>query len=105
MGRLLSLGGPVSIYADRELDYLLLHESVRTIGADRVRRGLGYDGNGVGVAVIDSGVDGTNRDVRYPGRLVQNVKGGEPRPWTGGDRADHHRHRNPHAGLRAVRGG
>lgn len=73
VGRLLTLRAPVSVYADRELDYLL-HESVRTIRADRVRSGLGYDGNGVGVAVIDSGVDGTNRDVRYPGRLVQNVK-------------------------------
>ena len=71
--RLLSLGGVVSVYADRELDYLL-HESVRTIGANRVRTELGYNGNGVGVAVIDSGVDGTNRDVKYPGRLVQNVK-------------------------------
>ncbi len=71
--RLLSLGGVVSVYADRELEYLL-HESVRTIGANRVRTELGYNGNGVGVAVIDSGVDGTNRDVKYPGRLVQNVK-------------------------------
>ena len=71
VGHLLSLRAPVSVYADRELDYLL-HESVGTIGADRVRSAFGYDG--IGVAVIDSGVDGTNRDVRYPGRLVQNVK-------------------------------
>ena len=73
VGHLLSLRAPVSVYADRELDYLL-HESVGTIGADRVRSAFGYDGSGIGVAVIDSGVDGTNRDVRYPGRLVQNVK-------------------------------
>jgi serine protease AprX len=71
--RLLSLGGVVSVYADRQLEYLL-HESVRTVGANRVRTELGYNGNGVGVAVIDSGVDGTNRDVKYPGRFVQNVK-------------------------------
>lgn len=64
---------PVSVYSNRELDYRL-HESVRIIGADCVRSGLGYDGNGVGVTVIDSGVDGSNRDARYPGRLVQNVK-------------------------------
>ena len=69
--RLLSLGGVVSVHADRQLEYLL-HESVRTVGANRVRTELGY--NGVGVAVIDSGVDGTNRDVKYPGRFVQNVK-------------------------------
>lgn len=37
---LLNLSAPVSVYADRELDYLL-HESVRTIGANRVRSGLG----------------------------------------------------------------
>lgn len=71
--RLLSLDAPVSIYADRRLDYLL-RQSVRTIGADRVRDELGYTGRGVGVAVIDSGVDGTHPDVDYPGRLVQNVK-------------------------------
>jgi serine protease AprX len=71
--RLLSLGGVVSVYADRQLEYLL-HESVRTVGANRVRTELGYNGNGVGVAVIDSGVDGTNRDVKYPGRFVQNVE-------------------------------
>ena len=64
---------PVSVYSNRELDYRL-HESVRIIGADCVRSGLGYDGNGVGVTVIDSGVDGLNRNARYPGRLVQNVK-------------------------------
>jgi hypothetical protein len=63
---------PVSVYSNRELDYRL-HESVRIIGADCVRSGLGYDGNGVGVTVIDSGVDGSNRDARYPS-LVQNVK-------------------------------
>ena len=43
--RLLGLSAPLSIYADRELDFLL-HESVRTIGVDRVRSGLGYDGSG-----------------------------------------------------------
>jgi hypothetical protein len=63
----------VSVYSNRELD-CLLHESARIIGADCVRSGLGYYGNGVGVTVIDPGVDGSNRDVRYPGRLVQNVK-------------------------------
>lgn len=70
---LFTLEGPVSVFADRELEYLL-RQSVRTIGADRVRSDLGFTGKGIGVAVIDSGVDGTNRDVRYPGRLVQNVK-------------------------------
>jgi len=62
-----------SIYLDRPLDYLL-HESRPLIGADRVESELGYTGKGIGVAVIDSGVDGLNPDVKYPGRLVQNVK-------------------------------
>jgi serine protease AprX len=70
---LFSLRGLVSVYADRKLEYLL-HESVKTIRAHRVTSELGYTGRGIGVAVIDSGVDGTNRDVRYPGRLVQNAK-------------------------------
>lgn len=74
---------PVSVYSNGELDYLL-HESVRIIGADRVRSGLGYDGDGVGMTVIDSGVDGTNRDVRcYPSRLVQNAKIADDALFTG----------------------
>jgi len=60
----------------------MLHESRPLIGADRVQTDLGYAGEGVGVAVIDSGVDGTHPDVRYPDqvqetdpdRMVQNAK-------------------------------
>ncbi|ABG05840.1 peptidase S8 and S53, subtilisin, kexin, sedolisin [Rubrobacter xylanophilus DSM 9941] len=70
---LLSLRGLRSVWADRRLEYLL-HESVPLIGADRVWRRLGYRGAGVGVAILDSGIDGTHPDVEYPRRTVQNVK-------------------------------
>jgi len=52
---------------------LFLHESVPLIGADRVRSQLGYDGTGVGIAILDSGIDGTHPDLAYPTHTVQNV--------------------------------
>lgn len=71
--QLFSLQGPASIWANKKLEYML-HESRPLIGADRVQSELGYAGEGVGVAVIDSGVDGTHQDIEYPERTVQNVK-------------------------------
>lgn len=70
---LFSLDGAVSVWGNERLEYLL-DESVPLIGADRVQADLGYNGEGVGVAVLDSGVDGTHPDVSYPERTVQNVK-------------------------------
>jgi hypothetical protein len=70
---LASLDGVASVYLDRPLDYLL-HESRPLIGADRVESELGYTGEGVGVAVIDSGVDGAHPDVGFGDEMVQNVK-------------------------------
>lgn len=70
---LLSLEGLRSVWPDRRLEYML-HESVPLIGADRVWRKLGYRGAGIGVAILDSGIDGTNPDIEYPRRTVQNVK-------------------------------
>ncbi len=52
---------------------LFLHESVPLIGADRVRSNLGFDGSGVGIAILDSGIDGTHPDLAFPGHTVQNV--------------------------------
>jgi serine protease AprX len=81
----LALDGLVSVWKDQELEYLL-HESRPLIGANAVANRLGYRGNGIGVAVLDSGVDGTNPDVSYPGRLVQNVKiTGVPDPYDEGN--------------------
>lgn len=71
---ILALDGLRSVYdGEKELDYFL-DESRETIGADRVESELGLTGDGVGVAVIDSGIDGAKEDVRFPDRTVQNVK-------------------------------
>ena len=62
--------GLLSIYQDRPLHYFL-DESVHYIQADAARTAYGVTGKGVGVGVIDSGVDGTHGD--FP-NLVKNVK-------------------------------
>jgi len=70
-----------SIYLNRQLWYygvpfsgLLLHESVPTIRADAVQA-LGITGKGVGIAILDSGIDGLyNPDVHYPDKTIQNIK-------------------------------
>lgn len=56
-----------------------LHESRHEIGADVAQApvaagGLGLTGAGVGVAVLDSGIDGNHPDLRYPDHVIQNVK-------------------------------
>ncbi|MPY66442.1 S8 family serine peptidase [Deinococcus sp. SDU3-2] len=65
-----NLPGLVSIYQDAPLRYLL-KESVSYIGADVARSAYGVDGKGVGVAIIDSGVDGTHADLSH---MAENVK-------------------------------
>ncbi|MGZ6507380.1 MAG: S8 family serine peptidase, partial [Tumebacillaceae bacterium] len=64
-----------SIYADKKLDYLL-DKSVAQIGAakNRATASMGFSGKGIGVAVVDSGIDGTHPDLQYGTRVVQNVK-------------------------------
>ncbi len=69
-----ALPGLEGIYANKQLDYYMLHESVPAIGADAVHV-AGITGKGVGVAILDSGIDGLyNADVAYPQYTVQNVK-------------------------------
>lgn len=52
-----------------------LDRSVSTIGADRAREEFGVTGEGIGVAILDSGIDGVYQyDVQYPSRTVQNLK-------------------------------
>lgn len=70
---ILDLPGVESVWGDRKLEYLL-RESRALVGADKVENRFGVTGKGVGVAVIDSGVDGTNRDVGFGDEMVQNVK-------------------------------
>ncbi|MFY0526479.1 S8 family serine peptidase [Archangium gephyra] len=62
--------GLISIYQDRPLHYFL-DQTVAYIGADTARTAYNATGAGVGVGIIDSGVDGTHGD--FP-NLVKNVK-------------------------------
>src|SRR5206468_6409242 len=50
------------------------HESVPLIKAPQAWASYGADGHGVGVAIIDSGIDGTHPDLPYPSHVVQNIK-------------------------------
>lgn len=53
---------------------LLLAEGLPTIRADRVHA-LGITGRGVGIGIVDSGIDGLySPDVKFPAKTVQNVK-------------------------------
>ncbi len=69
----LGVPGVVSIYFNRELEYFL-DESTATIGATAVWNDLGFTGEGVTVAVLDSGIDGTHPDLVYGSKVAQNVK-------------------------------
>jgi serine protease AprX len=62
--------GLLSIYQDRPLRYFL-DQSVAYIQADTARTAFQATGAGVGVGVIDSGIDGTHGD--FP-TLARNVK-------------------------------
>ncbi len=58
---------------DNGTERLLMRESVQSIRAD-VAHAAGYTGAGVGVAIMDSGINGLNPDVAFPGKTVANVK-------------------------------
>jgi serine protease AprX len=69
-----ALPGLEGIYANKQLEYYMLHESVPSIRADAVHV-AGITGKGIGVAILDSGIDGLyNADVAYPQYTIQNVK-------------------------------
>jgi len=69
-----ALPGLEGIYANKQLTYYTLHESVPAIRADAVHV-AGITGKGIGVAILDSGIDGLyNPDLAYPQYTVQNVK-------------------------------
>jgi serine protease AprX len=65
----------LSLVSARAMLATLLDESVPTIKADQVWNQLGITGRGVGVVILDSGVDGAyQQDVQYPSRTMQNLK-------------------------------
>ena len=71
---LAATSGVSSLWLNHSLE-LALHESVPLIQADQVwAPPLGVTGAGVGVAVLDSGIDGNHPDVHYPEHTKQNVK-------------------------------
>jgi serine protease AprX len=80
VGVLRNLPGVRGVYPDKSLEYTL-DNSTDTLRADGVWA-EGYDGAGIGVAVIDAGVDGTHPDLcaaaqfcnGTPVKTVQNVK-------------------------------
>lgn len=67
------MSGVRSVYANQRLQYFL-RESVNTIGASSVWADYGYQGEGVGVAVVDTGIDGLHPDLQYGSKTVQNTK-------------------------------
>ncbi|MBW3660225.1 MAG: S8 family serine peptidase [Gemmatimonadetes bacterium] len=68
------IDGVRGIYLNEQLEYHLF-ESTESIRADLVHEKLGFTGRGIGVAILDSGIDGLyHPDVAYPTRTVQNVK-------------------------------
>src|SRR5207247_11030397 len=81
-----TLPGVIQLSPNSQLYYLgapgglralaaLLDESVPTIKADQARTRYGVTGRGIGVAILDSGIDGLYPvDVQYPSRTIQNLK-------------------------------
>ncbi|HEU4456581.1 MAG TPA: S8 family serine peptidase, partial [Longimicrobium sp.] len=73
IARISSIRGVVSVYSNKQLTYLM-REARASIGADAAHA-AGYTGKGVGIAILDSGIDGLhNQDLRHPARTVKNVK-------------------------------
>ncbi|HYR06770.1 MAG TPA: S8 family serine peptidase [Longimicrobium sp.] len=65
--------GVVGVYSNKQLEYYLA-ESTRAIRATDAWN-AGYTGKGVGIAILDSGVDGLyNSGLEYGTKTVHNVK-------------------------------
>lgn len=62
-----------SLYLDKQLEFYNADANT-IVGAPAARQDFGVNGSGVGVAVIDSGIDGTHADLPYGSKVVQNVK-------------------------------
>jgi serine protease AprX len=64
--------GVRSIYLN-SAERLLNAEGVGSVRADQVHA-MGITGKGVGVAILDTGIDGTHPDLLFPSKTVQNAK-------------------------------
>ena len=69
-----ALPGVRSVYLNASQE-LLNKEGGESINADDVHA-LGITGKGVGIAILDTGIDGTHPDLDFPSKTVQNVKAG-----------------------------
>jgi serine protease AprX len=68
-----ALPGVASVYLNKSLK-LLLAESTKSLRADATWA-AGYTGRGIGVAILDSGVDGLyHPGLKYPSKTIANVK-------------------------------
>ncbi len=67
------LAGVSEIYANRQLTFFM-PEPNTYIGADAAWNNLGITGKGVGIAILDSGIDGTHPDLAFNTKTVQNAK-------------------------------
>lgn len=67
-----ALPGVVSVYL-QGTEQLLNKEGVGSINADDVHA-LGITGKGVGIAILDTGIDGLHPDLAFGSKTVQNVK-------------------------------
>jgi serine protease AprX len=68
-----NISGITEVYANRQLQSFM-REANAQIGADRVWEQLGVTGKGIGVAILDSGVDATHPDLAFGTKTVQNIK-------------------------------
>lgn len=67
------LDGVTSMWLDAPLQQAMA-ESRGVMGVDTVQQDLGFDGSGVGIAVLDSGIEGTHPDLEFGSKVTQNVK-------------------------------
>jgi subtilisin family serine protease len=81
--RILEWDNVISVYYNQKLQYENDGATAYT-GVDRVREdeafrkwndGMPVSGDGIGIVINDSGVDGTHNDIKFGNNLVQNVLG------------------------------